>query len=148
MVVTAMRPPASPARPATVKAAFSPDAVAALMISRRAPVWPGGAAASRRRAWPRHQQRREHQRIDVNHPLQGGEQRREHQRVDVNHPLQGGERGGQAGGRPGSEALYEFASNRVGALRGVRQLEIWPELRRLKQAGSLLDGPRLANPAA
>ena len=130
MVVTAMRPPASPARPATVKAAFSPDAVAALMISRRAPVWPGGAAAARRRAWPRHQQRREHQ------------------RVDVNHPLQGGERGGQAGGRPGSEALYEFASNRVGALRGVRQLEISPELRRLKQPGSLLDGPRLANPAA
>lgn len=43
--------------------------------------------------------------------------------------------------------LYEFTSGRIGALDGVRQLEISPELRRLKQAGSLLDGPRLADPA-
>jgi DNA-binding Lrp family transcriptional regulator len=43
-----------------------------------------------------------------------------------------------------TEALYQYVSGRIGALRGVRQLEISPELRRLKQAGSLLDGPRLA----
>jgi hypothetical protein len=44
------------------------------------------------------------------------------------------------------EALYQYVSTRVGALRGVRQIEVSPELRRLKQAGSLLEGPRLADP--
>ncbi|HEY1916018.1 MAG TPA: Lrp/AsnC family transcriptional regulator [Streptosporangiaceae bacterium] len=44
------------------------------------------------------------------------------------------------------EALYQYVSTRVGALHGVRQIEVSPELRRLKQAGSLLDGPRLADP--
>jgi DNA-binding Lrp family transcriptional regulator len=43
------------------------------------------------------------------------------------------------------EALY--VSGRIGTLRGVRQIETSPELRRVKQAGSLLDGPRLAQPA-
>jgi DNA-binding Lrp family transcriptional regulator len=45
------------------------------------------------------------------------------------------------------EALYQYVSGRIGALHGVRQIETSPELRRVKQAGSLLDGPRLANPA-
>jgi len=45
------------------------------------------------------------------------------------------------------EALYHYVSGRIGALHGVRQIETSPELRRLKQAGSLLDGPRLADPA-
>jgi hypothetical protein len=44
--------------------------------------------------------------------------------------------------------LYQYVSGRVGVLHGVRQLEISPELRRLKQVGSLPDGPRLADPAA
>jgi hypothetical protein len=43
--------------------------------------------------------------------------------------------------------LYEYVSTRVGALHGVRQLEISPELRRVKQAGALLNGARLADPA-
>jgi DNA-binding Lrp family transcriptional regulator len=46
-----------------------------------------------------------------------------------------------------TEALYQYVSGRIGTLHGVRQLEISPELRRLKQAGSLMDGPRLALPA-
>jgi DNA-binding Lrp family transcriptional regulator len=44
------------------------------------------------------------------------------------------------------EALYQYVSTRVGALHGVRQVEVSPELMRLKQAGSLLDGPRLTDP--
>ena len=44
------------------------------------------------------------------------------------------------------DALYQYVSTRVGALHGVRQVEVSPELMRLKQAGSLLDGPRLADP--
>jgi DNA-binding Lrp family transcriptional regulator len=45
------------------------------------------------------------------------------------------------------EALYQYVSTRVGALHGVRQIEVSPELTRLKQAGSLLNGPRLADPS-
>jgi DNA-binding Lrp family transcriptional regulator len=44
------------------------------------------------------------------------------------------------------EALYQYVSGRIGALDGVRQIETSPELRRVKQAGSLMDGPRLADP--
>ena len=44
------------------------------------------------------------------------------------------------------EALYQYVSRRIGALGGVRQIETSPELRRVKQAGSLMDGPRLADP--
>jgi DNA-binding Lrp family transcriptional regulator len=46
-----------------------------------------------------------------------------------------------------TKELYEYVSTRVGAVPGVRQMEISPELRRVKQAGSLLNGPRLADPA-
>ncbi|HEX4060428.1 MAG TPA: AsnC family transcriptional regulator [Streptosporangiaceae bacterium] len=45
------------------------------------------------------------------------------------------------------EALYQYVSGRIGGLDGVRQIETSPELRRIKQAGSLMDGPRLADPA-
>jgi DNA-binding Lrp family transcriptional regulator len=45
-----------------------------------------------------------------------------------------------------SEALYEYVTTKVSAVAGVRQLEISPVLSRLKQAGSLMDGQRLATP--
>ncbi|MGH3067989.1 MAG: Lrp/AsnC family transcriptional regulator [Streptosporangiaceae bacterium] len=45
-----------------------------------------------------------------------------------------------------SEALYEYVTTKVSAAAGVRQLEISPVLSRVKQAGSLMDGPRLAMP--
>jgi hypothetical protein len=35
-------------------------------------------------------------------------------------------------------------TTRIGAISGVRQLEISPLLRRVKRAGTLVDGPRLA----
>jgi DNA-binding Lrp family transcriptional regulator len=47
-----------------------------------------------------------------------------------------------------SEALYEYVTTRISAAAGVRQLEISPVLSRIKQAGSLTDGPRLATPGA
>lgn len=43
-----------------------------------------------------------------------------------------------------SEALYEYVTTKVGAVAGVRQVEISPVLRRVKQAGTLMDGLRLA----
>jgi DNA-binding Lrp family transcriptional regulator len=43
-----------------------------------------------------------------------------------------------------SEALYQYATTKIGAVPGVRQLEISPVLRRVKQAGTLMDGLRLA----
>jgi DNA-binding Lrp family transcriptional regulator len=46
-----------------------------------------------------------------------------------------------------TDELYRYISGRIGALHGVRQIETSPELRRVKQAGSLMDGPRLAVPA-
>jgi DNA-binding Lrp family transcriptional regulator len=45
-----------------------------------------------------------------------------------------------------SEALYEYVTTKVSAVAGVRQLEISPVLSRVKQAGSLMDGQRLATP--
>ena len=45
-----------------------------------------------------------------------------------------------------SEALYEYVTTKISAAAGVRQLEISPVLSRLKQTGSLRDGPRLAMP--
>ena len=45
-----------------------------------------------------------------------------------------------------SEALYEYVTTKISAAAGVRQLEISPVLSRIKQAGSLMDGPRLATP--
>jgi DNA-binding Lrp family transcriptional regulator len=43
-----------------------------------------------------------------------------------------------------TEALYRYVTTRIGAAPGVRQLEISPVLRRVKQAGTWMDGPRLA----
>lgn len=45
-----------------------------------------------------------------------------------------------------SEALYEYVTTKISAAAGVRQLEISPVLTRVKQAGSLMDGLRLATP--
>ena len=45
-----------------------------------------------------------------------------------------------------SEALYEYVTTKISAAAGVRQLEISPVLSRIKQAGSLMDGLRLATP--
>jgi DNA-binding Lrp family transcriptional regulator len=47
-----------------------------------------------------------------------------------------------------TEALYEYVATRIGATAGVRELEVSPTLRRIKQAGSRMDGGRLAPPAA
>ena len=44
------------------------------------------------------------------------------------------------------EALYEYVTTKISAAAGVRQLEISPVLSRIKQAGSLMDGQRLATP--
>jgi DNA-binding Lrp family transcriptional regulator len=46
-----------------------------------------------------------------------------------------------------TEALYEYVASRIGATAGVRELEVSPTLRRIKQAGSRMDGGRLAPPA-
>jgi DNA-binding Lrp family transcriptional regulator len=43
-----------------------------------------------------------------------------------------------------SEALYEYVTTKIGAVDGVRHLETSPMLRRVKQAGTLMDGLRLA----
>jgi DNA-binding Lrp family transcriptional regulator len=42
--------------------------------------------------------------------------------------------------------LYRYVTTRVGAVEGVQNIEISPVLRRLKQAGALLDGDRLVTP--
>jgi DNA-binding Lrp family transcriptional regulator len=46
-----------------------------------------------------------------------------------------------------TEALYQYVATRIGATAGVRELEVSPTLRRVKQAGSRMDGLRLAPPA-
>jgi DNA-binding Lrp family transcriptional regulator len=40
--------------------------------------------------------------------------------------------------------LYTYVTTRVGAVEGVQSIEISPVLRRLKQAGAMVDGDRLA----
>jgi DNA-binding Lrp family transcriptional regulator len=47
-----------------------------------------------------------------------------------------------------SEALYEYVTTKISGVAGVRQLEISPVLSRVKQAGALMDGQRLATPDA
>lgn len=42
------------------------------------------------------------------------------------------------------DALYRFVTERVGAIDGVQALELQPVLRHVKQAGSLMEGGRLA----
>jgi DNA-binding Lrp family transcriptional regulator len=46
------------------------------------------------------------------------------------------------------DELYEFVTTKVGAINGVREVEVSPILRRIKQAGAVLDGPRLAAPTS
>jgi DNA-binding Lrp family transcriptional regulator len=46
-----------------------------------------------------------------------------------------------------TEALYQYVTTKISATAGLRQLEISPILRRVKQAGSSMAGPRLASPA-
>jgi DNA-binding Lrp family transcriptional regulator len=43
-----------------------------------------------------------------------------------------------------TESLYRYVTTKIGAVTGVRQLEISPVLRRVKQAGTWMEGPRLA----
>ncbi|MEU0507868.1 Lrp/AsnC family transcriptional regulator [Amycolatopsis sp. NPDC006125] len=43
--------------------------------------------------------------------------------------------------------LYEFTSDRLGSLAGLQSMEVSPVLRHVKQAGTLLSGDRLVEPA-
>ncbi len=43
-----------------------------------------------------------------------------------------------------TEALYQYVTTRISGAEGVRQVEISPVLRRVKQAGSWMEGQRLA----
>ena len=45
------------------------------------------------------------------------------------------------------DELYAYMSTKIGAVEGVREVEVSPVLRRIKQAGALLAGSRLAEPA-
>ena len=45
------------------------------------------------------------------------------------------------------DELYRYVTDKIGAIEGIAALEISPVLRRLKQAGTLVDGDRLADPA-
>jgi DNA-binding Lrp family transcriptional regulator len=45
------------------------------------------------------------------------------------------------------DELYQYVTTKVGAIDGVQNMEISPVLRRLKQAGTLVDGDRLADPS-
>jgi len=42
------------------------------------------------------------------------------------------------------DELYRFVTERIGALDGVQAVEVLPTLQRIKQAGTLVDGDRLA----
>ncbi len=46
------------------------------------------------------------------------------------------------------DELFEFSSDRIGALPGLQSMEVSPVLRYVKQAGTLLSGDRLVGPAA
>jgi DNA-binding Lrp family transcriptional regulator len=45
-------------------------------------------------------------------------------------------------------ALYELITSRIGTIGAVQQLDVSPVIRRVKQAGSLMDGPRLTDRTA
>lgn len=45
-----------------------------------------------------------------------------------------------------NNALYEYLTERIGALAAVRQVEVVPVLRTVKRAGMLMDGYRLVDP--
>jgi DNA-binding Lrp family transcriptional regulator len=42
------------------------------------------------------------------------------------------------------DALYTYVTERIGAIEGVQAVEVSPVLRRIKQAGTMMDGDRLA----
>ena len=42
--------------------------------------------------------------------------------------------------------LYEFVVGEIGAIPGVQAVETSPVVRRVKQAGSIMHGPRLPDP--
>jgi len=44
--------------------------------------------------------------------------------------------------------LYGYVTAKLGAIEGIGHVEISPVLRRVKQAGTIMDGIRLPNPAA
>ena len=46
-----------------------------------------------------------------------------------------------------TEVLYQYVATRISAIAGVRELEVSPTLRRVKQAGSRMHDGRLAPPA-
>jgi hypothetical protein len=43
--------------------------------------------------------------------------------------------------------LYRYLTQRVGTIAAVHAVEVAPILRRFKHAGTLMDGPRLPEPA-
>ncbi len=45
-----------------------------------------------------------------------------------------------------TDALYEYLTERIGALEAVRQAELVPVIRTVKRAGMLMDGSRLVDP--
>jgi DNA-binding Lrp family transcriptional regulator len=47
-----------------------------------------------------------------------------------------------------TDGLYSYLTDRVGALDGVRDVEVIPAMRVVKQQGSLMDGTRLPHPLA
>jgi DNA-binding Lrp family transcriptional regulator len=47
-----------------------------------------------------------------------------------------------------SDELYGYLTRRIGPIPGVRDLEVVPAMRMLKQQGSLMDGDRLPDPLA
>lgn len=49
---------------------------------------------------------------------------------------------------PDATALYRYLTTKIAAVEGVRQMEISPMPTRIKQAGSLIDNHRLADPFA
>jgi DNA-binding Lrp family transcriptional regulator len=42
------------------------------------------------------------------------------------------------------DELYRYVTEKIGAVDGVQSCEVSPVLRRIKQAGTLVDGDRLA----
>jgi DNA-binding Lrp family transcriptional regulator len=44
------------------------------------------------------------------------------------------------------DELYAYVTEQLGPLRGIQQVEVSPVLRNVKQAGTIMDGPRLPNP--
>jgi hypothetical protein len=47
-----------------------------------------------------------------------------------------------------SDDLYTYVTATLGAIDGIQHVEISPVLRRVKQAGTMMDGIRLPNPTA